>query len=242
MKQRTRTAVRPDRLARLKAVLAKRQPDLTVLMEQVHKPHNFSAILRNCDAAGVLEAHAVPPKGGLDLHRRTSSSAAKWVPVVEHATPTAAADALRETGFTLVAADLAEGSVDYRKLDYTQPTAFVMGAEKFGLSDEGRSIADHTVTVPMHGMIPSLNVSVATALLLFEAVRQREEAGLYHEPRLPGERTQALLFEWSFPRIARLCQALGRPYPQMSDDGSLKDPDIWLALDAAQREVANTGC
>ncbi len=227
---RTRTAVRPERFRRLNAVLDRRQPDLTVLMERVHKPHNLSAILRNCDAAGVLETHAVPPRGGLALHRRTSSSAAKWVHVHQHDSVGSAALGLKAEGFTLVGADVGEDAVDYRSLDYTTPTAFVMGTEKFGLSDEARAVTDRAVTIPMQGMIHSLNVSVAAALLLFEAVRQRTEAGMYDRSRLPAATREQLLFEWSFPRIAQACRKLGRPYPAMDAHGSLLDPDVWSTL------------
>ncbi len=199
-------------------------------MEKVHKPHNFSAILRNCDAAGVLEAHAIPPKGGLELHRRTSSSAAKWVQVHEHAEVGAAARQLKADGFALIAADLGIGSVDFRDLDYTAPTAFVMGTEKFGLSEVGREMADHIVTVPMYGMIHSLNVSVATALLLFEAVRQREAAGMYDECQLQPDRRDRLLFEWSYPRVASECRRLGRAYPALDAAGALMDSAFWSTV------------
>jgi tRNA (guanosine-2'-O-)-methyltransferase len=234
--KRTRIEVRPERFSRLQEVLDSRQPDLSVLMERVHKPHNFSAILRNCDAAGVLEAHAIPLKRSVGLHKRTSSSAAKWVQVIEHESTADAALALKTAGFSLVAADLGPTAVDYRSVDYTKPTAFVMGTEKFGLSDAGHEVADITVSVPTHGMIHSLNVSVATALLLFEAVRQREVAGLYDACRLPPEQRERLLFEWSFPRIARACRELGRPYPEMDDQGALLDAEIWSTLERANTD------
>jgi tRNA (guanosine-2'-O-)-methyltransferase len=74
----------PDRFERIREVLTARQPDLTVLMERVNKTHNFSAILRNCDAVGVLKAHAVVPDRGIDLHHATSAGTSQWVQVQTH--------------------------------------------------------------------------------------------------------------------------------------------------------------
>lgn len=211
----------PARFRRIRAALARRQPDLTVLMDQVNKSHNFSAILRNCDAAGVLNAHVVPPRRGLDLHHGTSAGTRKWIGVRRHDSVPEAVDALKEAGFSLVAAHPSEESVDYREVDYTAPTAFVMGAELHGVSDEGLKLADRHVTIPMMGMVHSLNVSVATALLLFEARRQRESAGMYEASRLDADHFERLLFEWSWPSLAASRRRAGRPYPKLTEDGEL---------------------
>lgn len=211
----------PARFRRIRAALKRRQPDLTVLMDQVNKSHNFSAILRNCDAAGVLNAHVVPPDSGLDLHHGTSAGTRKWIGVRRHASIGEAVHDLREEGFTLVAAHPSESSVDYREVDYTTPTAFVMGAELHGVSAEGLELADRHVTIPMMGMVHSLNVSVATALLLFEARRQREARGMYDESRLDPAAFERLLFEWSWPTLAASRRKAGRPYPKLTDAGEL---------------------
>lgn len=213
--------MRPERFRRLKAVLDRRQPDLTVLMERVHKPRNFSAILRNCDAVGVLEAHAVPPEGGLSLDRDVSASASKWIRVRRHETVAEAAASLRSGGFRLVAAHPAEDAVGWTRVDFTRPTALLVGTELYGLTDEAVDLADEVVSVPMVGMIRSLNVSVATAILLYEALRQRREAGLYDESRLSDERYRRILFEWSYPRLARILRRKGRPYPPLGETGEI---------------------
>lgn len=217
--------MRPERFRRLREVLDRRQPDLTVLMEQVNKPHNFSAILRNCDAVGVLEAHVVPPRRGLDLSQATSAGTEKWVAVRRHADAAAAADHLHGRGFRIVAAHPADDAVDYREVDLVRPTALLMGAELYGVSDEALAVADVRVVVPMEGMVRSLNVSVATALLLYEARRQREAAGLYAAPRLEPGRYRRLLFEWAYPRLARDLTELGEPYPDLDDEGGIVAPD-----------------
>lgn len=213
--------MRPERFQRLRAVLTRRQPDLTVLMDQVNKSHNFSAILRNCDAAGVLEAHVVPPDGGLDVHHGTSAGTKKWVRVHHHASAPDAIDHLKGQGFHVVAAHPAADAADYRELDYTRPTAVVMGAELHGVSEEGLRLADGTVKIPMQGMVRSLNVSVATALILFEARRQREAAGLYDASRLDPDDFRARLFEWAYPSLARARRDEGRPYPALTEDGEI---------------------
>ena len=217
--------MRPQRFHRLRSVLSRRQPDLSVLMERVNKSHNFSAILRNCDAVGVLEAHVVPPKHGLDLHHGSSAGTKKWIRVHTHEDVASAAAALRRGGFRLVAAHPSDGAVDYREVDFTGPTALVMGAELYGVSDEALALADVHTVVPMVGMVHSLNVSVATALLLFEAYRQRDAKGMYAVPRLEPEAFRRTLFEWAYPTLARQLREGNRPYPELDDDGQLPAGD-----------------
>ncbi len=213
--------MRPERFRRLRSVVDRRQPDLTVLMERVNKVHNFSAILRNCDAVGVLDVHAVPPERGLRLHRDTSGGTAKWMRVHLHEDGPTAIRALQERGHQVVAADPGPGALDFREPDYTRPTCFLMGAELFGISDASLDAVDLRVRIPMAGMVRSLNVSVATALLLYEAQRQREVAGAYREPRLSGKERDRLLFEWAYPELARQQREAGEPYPALGPGGEL---------------------
>lgn len=211
----------PERFRRLHRVLARRQPDLTVLMDGVHKPHNLSAVARSCDAVGVMEVHMVPVDDPEPLHHEISAGAAKWVPMRSWDSVEAAATALRERGFQLVAAHPARDAVDFRVPDYTEPTCFVMGSELHGLSDGALALVDRTVAVPMLGMVRSLNVSVASAVLLYEAQRQREAAGAYAGPRLAPERFRRVLFEWAYPELARRCREADLPYPALDEDGAV---------------------
>ena len=211
----------PERFARLRRALTRRQPDLTVLMDRVNKSHNFSAILRNCDAVGVLEAHVVPPEKGLGIHHSSSAGTRKWVSVRRHADVPSAVAHLKERGFTVLAAHPSADSVDYRDVDYTRPSAIVMGAELHGVSNEGLRLADAQVAIPMVGMVHSLNVSVATALLLFEASRQRQAAGMYDESRLSREDFERRLFEWAYPSLASVRRRDGRRYPPLSEEGDI---------------------
>lgn len=215
----------PRRFQRIRSVLDRRQPDLTVLMENVHKGHNFSAVLRTCDAVGVFEAHAVTPEGKGIPRRRTSAGGSKrWVEISTHASVEEPAGILKERGFRMLAAHLTDRAVDYREVDWTRPTALLLGQEKDGVTPEAEACCDGEVIIPMMGMVASLNVSVAAAVLLYEAQRQRQAAGFYDAPRLDPETHRRALFEWAYPRFARKCREEGMPYPPLGEEGELLGP------------------
>ncbi len=194
-------------------MLGLRQPDLTVLAENVHKPHNLSAILRSCDAVGIGHVHAVNPTGGVPTYNDTSASAHKWVTLQIHDDINTAVDELRASGKQVLAAHFSDSAVDYREVDYTLPTAVLLGNEKDGVSPRAASLADRHVIIPMLGMVQSLNVSVAAAVILFEAQRQRQAAGMYGEPRMEKAELESLAFEWLHPREARIMRERGETYP-----------------------------
>lgn len=216
----------PERLARIRAILDRRQPDLTVLLENVHKPHNFSAILRTCDAVGVLDAHAIVPSRNRARIRasQTAKGSGRWVRVHGYPTLEEALPALRSAGMHLLGAHLGDGAVPFRRIDFTRPTAILFGQEKFGVSPEAVAACDGFISIPMVGMVESLNVSVAAAVVLYEAERQRRAAGYYDAPRLDARTYARTLFEWLYPEIAAYCQRRGAPYPRLSDEGELLDP------------------
>ncbi|MCA9880524.1 MAG: RNA methyltransferase [Thermomicrobiales bacterium] len=187
------------RQERVRAVLERRQPDLTLILENVHDPHNVSAILRSCDAVGVLKVHAVysieaPPPSM--FARQTSASAAKWVEVVRHDSVAACVTALRATGTQILATALGQASRPLHAWDLTRSVALIVGNEMRGVSDEALSLADGLVEIPMVGMVQSLNVSVASAVCLYEAFRQRLAAGSYAAPRLSEAELASLEQDW----------------------------------------------
>ncbi|HEX3557418.1 MAG TPA: tRNA (guanosine(18)-2'-O)-methyltransferase TrmH [Thermoanaerobaculia bacterium] len=214
----------PERFHRLRAVLDRRQPDLTVLLEDVQVPRNLAAILRSCDAVGVLEAHAVWPGGRLKISRPASGGNRKWLPVRKHRTLAAALEQLKDRGLRVLAAHPTPAAIPFREVDFTLPTALLLGNEDDGLTPEALAGAGAVVAIPMEGMGTSLNVSVAAALLLFEAQRQRRAAGLYDAPRLDPETHARLLFEWTWPGIAAQCRKRGAPYPPLGADGEILGP------------------
>lgn len=186
----------PERKQRIQEIAASRQPDLTVFMERVHKPHNVAAILRTCDAVGVMDAHAVPPTGGIPSLNHTAQGAQRWVRLHRHHDAADGLGQLKRAGFTLYAAHFSELATDFREPDYTRPSAIVVGTEKFGVSDEALALCDRQIIIPMLGMTQSLNVSVATALILYEAQRQRAAAGMYEPKSLDEEPYKGLVEGW----------------------------------------------
>ena len=209
------------RRQKIDSVLADRQPDLTVLAERLYKPRNFSAIVRTCDAVGINELHAIPGEEGLAIHWKTSQGAEKWLKVHPHPDLDTACRHLKERGFQLVAAHLSDQATDYRELDYTVPTALVVGTELFGVSEAALALSDQQVMIPMKGMTQSLNVSVACAIVLYEAMRQREAAGLFGSRHLERETLQLQRFEWMHPAVARFCRERGLDYPELDEDGAV---------------------
>ncbi|AII44086.1 RNA methyltransferase [Synechococcus sp. KORDI-100] len=215
----------PRRFERLKSVLNRRMADLTVLLEHVEKPHNLSAILRSCDAVGALEAHAVSLDGRPRTFNSTAQGSQKWVALRDHPNITSAIEHLKEKGFRLYGTHLGVNAKDYRECDFTGPTAFVLGAEKWGLTDRARDLMDEALFIPMRGMVQSLNVSVASATLLFEALRQRQQNGTAPSAGegLTPNRYAELLFEWSYPEVADWCRRENRPYPKLNAKGELME-------------------
>lgn len=187
------------RQRRISEVLARRQTTLTVVLEDIHDPHNVSAVLRSCDGVGILDVHVVyvhekPPRKA--FARRASGSAAKWLRIHRYDSVEACYRVLRSEGFSIYATSLGEQSVELYDLELVRPTALVFGNEMCGVSDEAVASADATVFIPMQGMVESLNISVACAVSLYEAMRQRSVAERYDAPELSGEELASLETEW----------------------------------------------
>jgi tRNA (guanosine-2'-O-)-methyltransferase len=185
------------RIARLEYVLKHRQPDLTVVMENIHDPHNVSAVLRSCDAAGVCEAQLLYnidafPKIG----KKSSASAGKWVERRKFKTVAECYAKLRSEGFHIYATRLDEMARSLYDFDLTQKVALVFGNEHRGVSDEAAQEADELLRIPMFGMIQSLNVSVACAITLYEALRQRLAKTGYGTGKFSKAKFEELLDAW----------------------------------------------
>ncbi len=186
------------RMLRLRQALEHRQPDLTVVFENIHDPHNVSAILRTCDAVGVHRAHLLYtiesfPK----LGKRSSASARKWIELERHKDHGELRQSLKSQGFTIYATAIRPDAVSHFEVDWTAPSAIVLGNEHRGVSDEAIAIADRVVFIPMFGLIMSLNVSVAAAVILYEAARQRLQAGRYPNPGLTPQWIEEQLKKWT---------------------------------------------
>ncbi len=185
------------RIEKLKNVLRHRQPDLTVVVENVHDPHNVSAMLRSCDATGVMDVQLIYTDEEFpDIGRKSSASAKKWVARRKFKTVDECYATLRKEGFTILATRLGAKSKSLYDLDLTKKIALVFGNEHRGVSDEAAELADGNFQIPMHGMIQSLNVSVACAVCLFEALRQRVAKGHYSKPKFSKGELNKLMKEW----------------------------------------------
>ena len=213
-----------ERREKVDRVLEQRQPDLSVLMDRVRKPHNFSAVIRTCDAAGIFEIHAIADPGCLPVISHTSQGAENWVRVRRHDDAGQAVLAIKQAGLKLVAASLSERAVDFRDYDYTQPTAIVLGTEFSGISPGLIEHVEREILIPMLGMSRSFNVSVACAIILFEAQRQRAQAGYFNQRRLSFEDWHNARFEWLHPRLAEYCRKHEIQYPALDENGDLTEP------------------
>lgn len=188
----------PERWQKLERILKHRQDDLTVVMENVDDPHNISAVMRTCEAVGIQDIYILTTR--IKPHKRfgnrSSSSAAKWLTIHTYTDMEACISSLRENYSRILTTHLGEQSQQLYALDLTQPTALVFGNEHDGVSEEMRSMADGNFIIPQVGIIQSLNISVACAVTLYEAYRQKERAGHYAQTKLSPQRYASLLREW----------------------------------------------
>ena len=211
----------PDRFNKIKKILTQRQPDLTVLLEDVEKPHNLAAIARTCDAVGIDEIHAVTSIKALRLSQMAAGGIRRWVTLNKYKTTEAAFENIKSQGMQLVVTHLSDNTIDYKDIDYTKPTAIIAGSEYEGVSDYAIEHADHCIAIPMLGMVQSLNVSVAMSIILYEALDQRKKAGMYDESRMNADKYKKKLFEWTQPRVSQRCKERKESYPELDDEGQI---------------------
>ncbi len=219
----------PERFQRITSILNQRQPDLTVITDYVHKGRNLSAIVRTADAVGVSDVHCVIGDKDYRSFRGTALGSHRWVNVERYRQINEPVNALKAQGFQVVVAHLSSEAVDFHDIDYTKPTAILMGAEKEGVSNEAAELADAHITIPMVGMVESYNVSVAAGIILTEAQRQRQQAGMYDQRRIDQVTFDKLFFEWAHPKLTQFCKYHHLPYPPLREDGELVDPSGWYA-------------
>jgi len=190
----------PDRIAKVSRVLSRRQPDLHVVLEGVAIAHNASAVIRTCDAAGVLHLDIVSPSPDiLAVNRAISTRAEKWLEIGLYGSLDDCLPPLKRAGFGVAVTHLGESALPYSAIDYTRPLAIVFGSESAGVSRQALAYADHEIKIPMFGMVQSLNLSVSVAVVLYEAMRQRQAAGFYDRRRLSDEDYQRLFKKWLSP-------------------------------------------
>ena len=190
----------PERSARLDFVLNKRQPDLTVVLENVFDPHNISAVMRTCDAVGIQDIYILNNK--IPPHRKwgekSSSSAAKWLTIHQFTDANECFASLRKKYSKIYTTHLSADAVSLHELNLTESVALVFGNEHSGVSEEIIAMADGNFIIPQVGIIKSLNISVACAVSLYEAFRQKNNAGHYNSAKLQGDELTSLRETWGF--------------------------------------------
>lgn len=193
------TIISEERLSKLKKVLSQRQPDLTIVLENISDPHNLSACLRSCDAVGVLEVCLIYdgsqpfPKPG----EKSSASARKWIDYKRFHSVEECYAYLKHKGATIYTTHMASGSVSLYDLNLTESAALVFGNEHSGVSGKAVEMADGNFLIPQVGMIQSLNISVACAVSVYEAYRQRNAAGLYDKSGFTESEFTEKLKDWA---------------------------------------------
>jgi len=185
------------RIAKITRVIKSRQHSLTVVLENIHDPHNVSAIFRTCDAVGIPKVNLIYnfetfPKIG----KKSSASAFKWVEKEKFKTVDKCYSELRNKGFKIFGSSLTDHSKKLYELDLTKKVAIVVGNEHRGVSEEAAKNADDVFLIPQFGMVQSLNVSVAAAVILYEAMRQRMNKGMYNKSELDTAALEKIIDEW----------------------------------------------
>ena len=178
------------RLDRINKVVAARTYSVTVVLEDIYDRGNSSAVMRSCEAMGIQSVHHIELNDRFKVANRVASGADKWLDQYKYATSKEAIDTLKNKGYQLVATDL-RSSVPISEVDFSIPTALVLGNEKDGITQEMSQAADFRVVVPMDGFVESYNISVAAALALYH-IRQNRISQLGSHGDLTDEQVKIL--------------------------------------------------
>lgn len=173
-----------ERLKKIEDVVRKRQTDLTVILNNVHDPHNLGAVLRTCDSVGISEIYVLYTEDrnseeNLLLGKKAAASARKWVDVFLYTDVKKCFEHIRSKYDRILGTHLGVDSISVYDIDFTSPVALVFGNEHLGIDTEVLNYLDGNFIIPQVGMVQSLNISVSAAISLYEALRQREKAGKY---------------------------------------------------------------
>ncbi len=170
------------RQQKIESVIAQRQKTIVVL-EDIHDPHNAQAVIRTCDCFGVQTVYFIFEKEKAfdprQIGKLTSSSANKWIDYKIFPSTEACYQELKDLAYPIFATVINDQAQSIYNIDFTlEKLAIAFGSEQRGLSEMAIANADHLLTIPMTGMIQSLNLSVTAAITLFEVTRQRRLAGM----------------------------------------------------------------
>lgn len=185
------------RKQRIDDVLAKRQKDLTLVMDNIWDPHNVSAVLRSCDAFGVATVHLYYTHSPWpELGKKSSASGKKWIERIRHQDPESMIGSFREQDYQVLRTGFSETARPVTAFDFTKPTAVILSNEHQGTAPELAELVTDEIYIPMQGMVQSFNVSVAAAIILYQAYVHRQAAGMYDTPSFSEEELERLRREW----------------------------------------------
>ena len=192
-----------ERFNRITHFLTTRQETLRLFLDDVKNAHNISAVIRSCDATGIFTIHYYLSESHLMINRGISLGSERWIRRERVRNRAAFLDRMREAGYQCLTTSLESSAMDYREVDYTLPTLLIFGNEREGVSREVISHASKQIAIPMVGMARSLNISVACAVILYEAFRQRDKKGMYQASSLPEETFASYLKKWTIEERLR---------------------------------------
>lgn len=186
------------RLQKITSVVNARQHSLRLVLENIHDPHNVSAIFRTCDAVGIPKISLLYytekfPKIG----KKSSASSRKWIETEKFTSVKECFASLKNEGYFIYASSISDDAVDLYKLNFKKKIAIIFGNENRGVSSAALNLADKKFKIPMYGMVQSLNVSVAAAIVQYEALRQRQQRGMYDRSELSKQQIEQLVESWA---------------------------------------------
>ena len=185
----------PERLERLKEVLANRVVSVTLVLENLHKDLNISAILRTCEFFGVQDIHVVPQSGEGKIFRTLTQGCHKWLTIHQHEDVSTCLQNLRGKGFRILAGAFGEEATSLDETDFSGRVALVFSNELEGATPEVLDQVDGFFVIPMIGFSQSLNVSVAAGIVIHHVLRYKLQKGEELE-RIPSDETDRILGEW----------------------------------------------
>ncbi len=192
----------PERSEKLLKVLSQRQANLTVVLENVHDPRNVTAVMRTCEAVGIQNIYVISTKEPIleKFGYKSGSSSSKWITMHKFDSVAECFAELRTKFEVILTTHLSSKAIDLYKIDFTQSIALVFGNEHSGVSDEANELADGNFIIPQMGIIQSLNISVACAVSIYEAYRQKTNAGHYQQSSMPEPQMRELRKQWGFDK------------------------------------------
>lgn len=186
-----------ERIQKVEKVLSQRQPDLRVVLEEITNTHNASAVVRTCDAAGILHVDIIyADPDPFPVNEAISTRSDKWLNITRYTSTRDCLIPLQQEGYKIVATHLGKESILYTSVDYTQPTALIFGNESEGISNEALQLSDDVIKIPMFGMAQSLNLSVSVGIILYEAIQQRVTKGYSQKTKLSDEEFELFKNKW----------------------------------------------